>query len=301
MKIVIAGASGLIGTSLSRALAARGDQVVPLGRGDGPGTWSPADRRIDAAVLDGADVVVNLAGESIGEDSLPTQMTTGRWNAAKKERLVASRLDGTRLLVDTMSAMDHPPEAFISASAMGFYGDRGDEVLDEQAGPGTGFLAELVTDWESAALRAHDAGIRVALPRTSLVLTPEGGSLKPLLLPFRLGLGGPIGSGTQYWSWITLHDEVRALIHLIDGAGLSGPFNLAAGSVPNREFVTELGRALHRPSAIPLPAFALRLLLGGDFADEVLLPSTRIVPAALEGSGFQFDHRTLAEAFAAIL
>jgi uncharacterized protein (TIGR01777 family) len=301
MRVVIAGASGLIGTPLRSALEARGDHVVPLGRGSGQGTWDPAAHRIDAAVLEGADAVINLAGESIGADTLPAQVTTGRWTEAKKQRLATSRLSGTALLVDAMSAMDSPPEAFVSASAMGYYGERGDIVLDEQAGPGSGFLAELVADWEAAALRAEESGVRVALARTSLVLTPDGGSLRPLLLPFRLGLGGPIGPGDQYWSWITLHDQVRALIHLLDGADLRGPFNLAAGSVTNREFVKDLGRALHRPAVVPLPAFALRLLLGRDFADEVLMTSTRIAPVALGESGFEFDHRTLPEAFDAIL
>jgi len=301
MKFLITGSTGLIGSPLVTALRDRGDEVVQLRRGQGSGRWDPSAGHLDPTVLNGVDVVVNLAGESIGADTLPAQITTGRWTDAKKQRLISSRMDGTRLLVDAMCATARPPSVFVNASAMGYYGERGDTVLDEEADPGTGFLAELVASWEMAARRAGEAGVRVVLPRTSLVLTPKGGSLRPLLTPFKLGLGGKIGPGTQYWSWITLQDEVRALLHLIDGEGLSGPFNLAAGSVVNREFVRELGKALHRPTVVPLPGFALRLLFGRDFADEVLMTSTRIVPTALHTSGFEFAHETLGEAFASIL
>ncbi len=291
MKVVITGSSGLIGTPLVAALERRGDEVVRMRRGPGPGTWDPAAGRLDPSPLEGADAVINLAGETIG----------GRWTDSKRQRIRRSRLDGTRLLVDALKTMVSPPGTFISASAMGFYGDRGDEQLTESSQAGDGFLAELSIDWEQVGSEAASAGVRVVLARTSLVLTKDGGSLKPLLLPFKLGLGGRIGSGDQYWSWITLEDEVRALLHLLDDPDIRGPVNLAADAAPNRLFTKVLAAALRRPALLPLPAWVVRLLLGREFADEALLSSTRVVPKVLRESGFEFNHPTLEQAFEAIL
>jgi len=291
MRVVVAGSSGLIGKPLVRALRDRGDEVIELRRGTHEGRWDPATGRLDESVLDGADAVVSLAGESIG----------GRWTVAKKKLIRSSRIDGTRMLVQAMQAMEPLPSTFINASAMGFYGSRGSEQLTESSQPGVGFLAELSVDWERVASQAESTGVRVVLARTSLVLTRDGGSLKPLLRPFKLGLGGRIGSGEQFWSWITLDDEVRALLHSLDHPDVRGPVNLAAGAASNLEFTRALATAMHRPALFPLPAPVVRLLLGREFADEALLSSTRLVPEVLRKSGFEFKHRTLEEAFAAIL
>ncbi len=288
MRVVMTGASGFIGSALSAALTARGDDVVALRRGAGPGTWDPEAGTIDRAVLEGTDAVVHLAGESIG----------GRWTATKKARILKSRVEGTRLIAQAVADVGVPVLA--SGSAIGYYGDRGDEVLTEEAPRGSGFLADVVEAWEQATGPAVDAGVRTAVLRTALVLDARGGSFPRMLLPFRLGLGGRIGSGRQFWSWITLVDEVRAIEHILDG-DLSGPVNLSAPNpVRNRDFARELATVLRRPAVLPAPAFALKLLLGSEFAREVLLASQRVVPAKLESSGFEFQHPGCSEAFAAI-
>ncbi len=286
MRVLISGASGFIGTALSARLRSGGHDVVPLQRSAATGarTWSVDAGHIDAHALEGIDAIVHLAGESIG----------GRWTESKKRAIRDSRVDGTSLLASAVA--DAKPTVFISGSAIGFYGSRDDEVLDETAAKGKGFLSDVVEAWEAAARPAVDAGVRTVLGRTALVVDPDGGSLPRMLLPFRAGLGGRIGPGDQWWAWITLGDHVRAIEHLLT-ADVEGPVNLTSPQpVPNRDFVDALGNALGRPTRIPVPAFALRLGLGREFADEVLLASQRVVPRVLESSGFGFDRPTVTEA-----
>lgn len=290
MKVVIAGSSGLIGTALGEALVADGDEVVRLvrrpARSSGEVTWDPDTVTLDPKVLDGADAVVNLAGAGIGDR---------RWTDDYKRLLVSSRVNATRTLVEAMLAADTPPRVLVNASAEGYYGDRGEEVLTEQSPAGSGFTAELCLAWEAEAARVAEESsgrIREVRLRTGLVMSPRGGTygrMKPLVLA---GLGGPLGSGKQWWSWVSLDDEVSAIRHLID-ADVSGPVNVSAPEpVRQREFMAALGRALHRPSLVPAPGFALRVVLG-EFAGEVLA-SVRMTPEALQRSGFQFTHPDLA-------
>lgn len=272
---------------MSRGLAAAGHTPIPVGRGPG---WDPATGVCHPSLLDGVEAVVHLAGESIG----------GRWTAAKKSEILRSRVEGTGLIARVVAQVR--PAVLVSGSAIGFYGDRGAEVLTEESGPGTGFLAEVVQAWESATRPAAAAGVRTVCIRTGLVLDRAGGSLPRMLLPFRLGLGGPIGPGTQYWSWITLEDEVRAIMHCLSEPTLEGPVNLTAPDpVPNSDFVKALGRALHRPAVLPLPSFGLRALLGREMADSLLLGGQRVVPARLQATGFDFAHPALDEALQAVL
>jgi len=293
VKIVVAGGTGFIGEPLVRRLVARGDDVTVLtrnpakvaaGRGvqwDGrtQGAWSN-----DVA---NADAVINLAGENISE---------GRWTEERKRRLVDSRLNATNALVQALRG--NP--AFISASAIGLYGDRGDETLDESSSRGSGFLAELVEKWEAAA-RAAESVARLVIIRFGIVLAPDGGALKKLLLPFKLGAGGPIGNGKQWMSWVDRDDALRLVEWAIGNASARGVYNATAPEpVRNRELARELGRALHRPSILPAPAFALRLMFG-QMADEALLAGQRVLPRHALADGFAFTHATLADALAALL
>lgn len=293
MKVLITGASGFIGQALSRRLTESGHEAIPLIRGDsrtGVRTWDLRAGRIDDDALDGIDAVVHLAGESIG----------GRWTPAKKQAILSSRTEGTDLIANAVAAAK--PSAFVCGSAIGFYGSRGEEILTEESSVGSGFLADVTVAWEQAAKPATDAGVRTVLARTSLVLEAEGGSFPRMLLPFKLGIGGPLGSGRQWWAWITLEDEVRAIVHCLETAGLEGPVNLAAPNpVRNGDFGKALGRAMRRPAVLPAPALGLKLLLGGEFADEVLLASQRVVPTRLEQSGFEFSHPHLPAALDAVL
>ncbi len=283
-RVLITGSTGLIGRHLSGVLRARGDQVVGLSR-SGSGRhvrrWDPTAASLDPALVSGFDVVVHLAGENIGE---------GRWTETKKRRIRDSRVHATRMLSEALARAEGPPALLISGSAVGYYGNRGAEVLSEDSGPGRGFLAEVTTGWERAAEPAQDAGITVVHPRTGPVLSTLGGALAKMLPPFKMGLGGVVGSGTQYMSWITLDDTVAALCHLVDHAlALQGPVNLVAPNpVTNREFTHVLGHVLKRPTAIPLPAMAARLALG-EMADELLLGGQRVSPERLEASGFRFQ------------
>ncbi len=289
MRVVISGVSGLVGGALARSLRDDGHDVVGISRTPAPDTvvWDLDAGTIDVAALEGADAIVHLAGESI----------QGRWTAAKKERIMRSRVESTRLLADAVAAMDRPPGVFVCGSAIHFYGDRGDERLDETSSPGGGFLGEVVRAWEDAARPIADAGVRLAFARTAVVLDPDDGALPRMALITKVGAGGPIGGGDQYLSWITLHDQVRALRHIID-SDLSGPVNLAApGAVPQGEFARALASALHRPAVVPTPGFAIRTALG-EMGDELLLYSIRVEPAALVDSGFEFDHPDVAAAFA---
>lgn len=286
--ILISGASGFIGAALKADFSEKGWVVRELSRkpSSSPNSflWDPARGTIDPSALQGADVVVHLAGESIA--SLP-------WTEKKRKKIKASRVAGTSLIADAAARADKKPRLFISASAVGLYGNRGEEVLTEDSPAGQGFLADVAKDWESAAKPASDAGIRVAHLRIGIVLGKNGGIIKSMLRPFKLGLGGTLGSGRQFMSWISLKDIVRAFGFIIDSPSLSGAFNLTAPSpCTNLEFTRALGRALHRPTIFPVPAFILRIILG-DFADEVLLGSTRAVPKRLMESGFSFEHKDL--------
>ncbi len=296
MTVAITGASGLVGTALTERLRAAGHRVVRLqrpGRGgasDGP-TWDPARGVIDDGALEGCDAVVNLAGASIGE---------GRWTAGRKRVLRDSRIEGTRLLVQTMAKMERRPRVLVSASAVGFYGDRGDDRLPEDAARGRGFLADLAADWEAEALAAQDLGVRVVTPRFAMILDGDAEALKRMMLPIRMGVGGPLGSGRQWMPWVTLPDVARAIEYLL-GHDLSGAVNVVApGEERNRAFTKVLARELHRPAIFPVPGFALRLLLG-QMADELLLASTRAVPARLLDAGFEFEHPDVTSALRAVL
>jgi uncharacterized protein len=286
--IAITGASGFIGRALTQHLSEQGMQVRPLVRpgkevGDGI-RWDPKAGTLDVDALAESEVLVHLAGESIA---------AGRWTAEKKDELKQSRLRGTSLLAHKLASMKKRPALWVSASAVGYYGDRGDELLDETSGPGRDFLAELAQLWEQATAPASEAGIRVVHARFGIVLDPSGGALSKMLLPFKLGVGGKIGNGRQYMSWIAREDAVRALHHLMTHAELSGPVNLTAPTpVTNAEFTRAFAQALHRPAIMPLPAFAARVAFG-EMADAALLSGACVLPKRLLASGFQFAHPEL--------
>lgn len=293
MKVLIAGASGLIGRALSQQLSAHQHLVHSLVRRPPASAteieWHPEHADLDPDVLRGFDAVVCLSGAGIGDR---------RWTQAYKRELVESRLESTGTLARALAALPpmHRPATFLSGSAVGYYGERGDQPLVESAAPGTGFLANLVVRWEAATEPAAAAGIRVVTLRTGLVLAPGGGLLQRLVPLFRLGLGGKLGSGEQYQSWISLADEAGAIRHLLESGEVSGPVNLAAPNpVRNTEFTVELARQLHRPAPWSVPAFALRLALG-EFADEGVLVSQRAVPETLLASGYEFGHPKLPDA-----
>ena len=295
LRVGISGASGLIGTALSSLLTAGGHTVVPLVRRaarSGEIEWDPAAGRLDPADIATLDAVVNLSGAGIGDQ---------RWSDSYRETILSSRTDTTSLLATTIRDLgDDGPNVFVSGSAIGIYGDRGDELVDEQSADGDGFLADVCRAWEAAAAPASEAA-RVALVRTGIVLTPDGGALAKMLPLFKLGLGGKFGNGRQYMSWITLDDEVRAIEYALT-ADLEGPINLTAPTpVTNKEFADALGDALKRPSFLPVPAFGPRLVLGRQLADSLLFDSARVAPTVLSTSGFDFDHADIATAFGAIL
>jgi uncharacterized protein (TIGR01777 family) len=292
-RVAISGMSGMIGTELGRLLSTGGHVPLALARpGSDPpeaahGTisWDPAAGAVDAASLEGLDAVVHLAGEPIAG---------GRWTPDKKRRILDSRVEGTGLLAETLAGLDAPPRVLVCASAIGVYGDRGDAQLDESAGPGAGFLAEVVQKWEAAADPARAAGIRVVHLRLGLVLWPAGGALERIRLPMCVGLGGRLGSGRQIWSWVTQDDVLGAVLHAIATARLEGPVNVAAPNpVRNREFTEVLARVMHRPAVLPAPEFALRAALGREMAEELLLASAHVVPDALERTGYEFTDPVL--------
>jgi hypothetical protein len=291
-RIAITGMSGMIGTELARVLSTGGHAPVavvragsdPPAAAHGTLSWDIAKRTIDAAALEGIDAVVHLAGEPIA----------GRWTPEKRRRILESRVEGTGLLARTVAGLERPPRVLICASAIGLYGDRGDTRLEEAANPGDGFLADVVRAWEAAADPARAAGIRVIHLRVGLVLWPGGGALERLLLPMRAGIGGRLGSGRQWWSWVTLDDVVGATLHAIATDGLAGPVNVVApGPVRNAEFTDVLARVLNRPAFLPAPAPVLRVVLGEEAADQLLLSSARVVPAALQRTGYQFSDPVL--------
>ncbi|MEV5324299.1 TIGR01777 family oxidoreductase [Nonomuraea sp. NPDC052634] len=297
MAIIVTGASGLLGSALVKALEAQGRTVVRLvrrpPRGAGEAFWQPAEQTVDLAPLEGAEAVVHLAGAPIADR---------RWTPAYKRELLASRVQGTQVLVDALRGLDRPPEVLLSASGVDFYGDTGDRVVDEAQGKGRGFLADLCERWEGAAARAEEAGIRTAFLRTGLVLSGRGGALARMLPLFRLGLGAPLGTGRQYWSWISLDDWVGAVLHLLAEREIAGPVNLVSPSpVTNAEFTRALGKAMRKSTMpIPVPAFALAAGLG-EFAREGLLSSHRLRPAKLLDGGYRFAHTSIDEALRAVL
>jgi uncharacterized protein (TIGR01777 family) len=288
VRVAVTGSSGLIGTALSTSLERDGHDVLRVRRGE---HWDPTTGRIDRAAFEGLDAVVHLGGVGIADS---------RWTAAQKGRVLTSRTAGTTLLATTLARLDAPPAVLLSGSAVGYYGDHGDTIIDESSTPGDDFPARVCIEWEASAAAAADAGIRVAYLRTGVVQATEGGALAKQLPFFRLGLGGRAGSGRQYLSWITLVDEVRAIRFLLDH-DVSGPVNLVAPEpVTNAEYTTALGAALHRPTTI-LPMIGPRLLYGRELADSLLLTSQRAVPAVLLEAGFDFEHPTLPEALESVL
>ncbi len=296
MHVLTTGSTGLIGTALTPFLNGRGHRVRRLRREpcDEPDTtsWNPSDGTFAEGALEGIDAVVHLAGENIA---------AGRWTVAQKARIRDSRVLGTRRLCEALAALETPPKVLVSASALGYYGDRAGEVLDESAHRGTGFLPEVCQEWENAAAPARDRGIRVVHLRTGIVLSPLGGALAQMLLPFRLGVGGVLGSGDQYMSWIALDDLLGITLRALADDGMSGPVNaVAPNPVTNREFTKTLGKVLRRPTILPLPAFAARLAFG-EMADALLLSSTRVDPAALRAVGFEFAHPHLEDALRHVL
>lgn len=297
MRIVISGASGLIGSALVPALEAVGHDVVRLvraptmaGTEDGA-FWDPAAGSLDPEVIKGFDAVINLNGRSIGE---------GRWSSAVKKGLRSSRLDSTRTLAGAIRSSEHPPGVLINASAVGYYGDRGDEILVESSPIGEGFLAELSRDWEKAALSARSERTRVAVVRLGVVVA-RGGALGKMLTPFKLGLGGPIGSGRQFWPWIGIEDVCGIIGFLLAHNEIEGPVNaVAPQELRCSAFARTLGRVLHRPAVMPMPAFAVRLALG-EMAESLLLASQRVRPRVLERHGYAFRRPSLDGAIRAAL
>jgi uncharacterized protein (TIGR01777 family) len=295
MRIAITGSSGLIGTALRADLEADGHEVVRVVRsGGGPGTvaWDIEAGSIDAAGLEGLDGVVHLAGEGIGEK---------RWTDEQKRRIRESRTQGTALLTEALAGLAAPPPVLVSGSAIGIYGDRGDEQLTEASPPGTGFLAEVTKDWEAAAAPAEAAGIRVAKVRTGIVLAPHGGVLVRLTKLARFGLLGKLGSGHQWMSWISLADEVGAIRFLLDH-DIRGPVNLTAPVPVTNEVLTKaLGRVLHRPTFLPVPSFGPKLLVGAELAETLLYEGQRVLPEVLQEAGFEFRHPEIEPTLRAVL
>lgn len=295
MRIAVTGSTGLIGTALVRSLRSDGHEVVRLvrrpARAGDEVEWDPRRQFVDVAGLAGCEGVVNLAGAGIGDR---------RWTNAYRKELRDSRVLGTAALAKAVVSLDTPPRVLVCGSAIGYYGDTGDRPVDESAPPGDGFLPNMVVEWEGAAAPAEEAGIRTAFARTGLVVAPKGGAWGRMFPLFKAGLGGRLGSGRQYWSFIALHDEVAALRHLLDTDSLSGPFNLTAPHpVTNGEVTSAMGRALHRPTLFPAPEWALRVALGGLAGD--VLSSARVLPARLMESGFSFAFPGIDDAIRAAL
>jgi uncharacterized protein (TIGR01777 family) len=288
MNVLISGATGLIGSALIPELEGGGHRVIRLSRSRSSAEdtirWDPASGTLDPSRLGGIDAVVHLAGESIAQ---------GRWTPEKKRRIMESRRVGTRLLAETLAGLSEPPEVMVSASAVGYYGDRGNELLREESEPGSDFLAEVCKAWEAAADPAREAGIRVVHPRMGIVLSTKGGALGRTLPIFKLGGGGRIGSGRQWWSWVALDDVVGIIIHALTERSVEGPVNVGSPNpLTNAEYTKVLGKVLNRPTIFPLPARAARLVLG-ELADALLLASQRMEPAKLKETGYEFRHPEL--------
>lgn len=297
MRVLVSGSTGLIGTALVAALGKQGFQVERLVRRPGPWPepalcWDPAAGTLDPAAIEGFDAVIHLAGESVG---------ARRWTHAVKAAIRDSRVQSTRLLSQTMARLERPPRVWLCASAVGYYGDREDHVLEETSESGRGFLAEVCVEWEAATRPAADAGVRVANLRFGVVQSPNGGALAAMLGPFRLGLGGAFGHGGQYISWISIDDAVRAVLHVLGTPALAGPVNIVGPNpVTNREFVQALAAAVHRPAVLPVPAFMARLVFG-EAADALMLTGQRVVPRRLNETGFAFHFPDLTEALLNLL
>lgn len=298
MDVLVTGSTGFIGSALVPALVGAGHRPIRAARGRGVPrgvdaiAWDPGAGTIDAAALDGIGAVVHLAGAGIGDR---------RWTPGRKRVILESRTRGTRLLAETLARLDRKPSVLVSGSAVGYYGSRGDEACTEVSMPGTDFLADVCTQWEEAAEPAAAAGIRVVVSRTGIVLG-RGGVLKRLLLPFRLGVGGRTGSGRQWMSWIALDDAVAGIIHALTTDRLRGPANLTAPNpVTNTEFTATLGHVLRRPTAVPTPLLPLKAVYGRELVQHLLVEGQRVLPAALEASGFRFRYPTLESALRAIL
>jgi len=294
MLIGLTGSHGLVGQALATHLRSRGHRIRPIVRQRNPGSgqvaWDPEAKWLDASSLAGVDAVVHLAGEPLLD----------RWTETKKQRIRESRVEGTQLLAKSLAELDKLPRAFISASAIGYYGEGGDKVLTEQSPQGKGFLAEVAGEWEAAAKPAEQAGIRVAHPRFGVVLSPQGGALAQMAPIFRKGVGGKLGHGSQWMSWVALADAVGAIEHALTDRELTGPFNVVAPNpVTNAQFARTLGQVLGRPSFIPTPAFALRMAMG-ELADEALLVSQRVQPSKLQERGYAFQYPELKPALEAM-
>ncbi len=296
MKILVTGSTGLVGNALVPALESKGHAVIRLVRGqaknEGEASWNPEQESIDAERLKGIEAAVHLAGESIAD---------GRWSEEKKQRILDSRVKGTRLLSETLAQLNPQPRVLVSASAIGFYGNRGAEILREDSSSGNDFLSEVCREWEAATAPASQGGIRVVNLRIGIVLSSKGGALAKMLTPFKFGVGGKIGSGEQYMSWVTLDDVVGIIQHALENESLNGPVNtVAPNPVTNLEFTKTLGSVLSRPTIFPVPAFAARLAFG-EMADALLLSGARVEPARLKQSGYAFRFSKLDEALRHVL
>ena len=288
MKILITGSSGLVGSALQSFLQKDGHDIKRLVRSQPTKAnelfWNPDDGVLDATGLEGIDAVVHLAGESIAE---------GRWTGVKKARIRDSRVKGTTLLSQKLASLKQPPAVLVSASALGYYGNRGDELLTEESSPGSGFLADVCRQWEASTEPAATKGIRIAIARFGLILSKNGGALAKMLLPFRMGAGGQIGSGEQYWSWIDIDDVVRVIDYAMTQDSIRGAINVATPTpVTNAEFTRTLGEVLRRPAVIPIPGMAARAVFG-EMANHLLLASARLQPARLIEAGFEFHYPEL--------
>ena len=295
MRVAVTGASGLIGAALVERLSRDGHRVLRMVRRPPSGPdevrWDPAARQLDAAALDGVDAVVHLAGETVAQ----------RWTPESKQAILRSRVDSTRLLADALARRAHPPRVLVCASAVGFYGSRGDEVLHEGSAAGSDFLATVTQEWEAASRPAERASIRVVNLRLGVVLSARGGALAQMLPPFRLGAGGRVGSGRQWMSWIGLDDAVEVVLRALRDDALRGPVNAVAGAVTNAEFTRALAHAVHRPALVPVPVFALKLLYGPEMVQGTLLASQRTEPRRLQEAGHLFLHPALPDALRAAL
>lgn len=295
MRIAVTGATGLIGSALGRSLEADGHELVRFVRrepaGPGEARWDPARGYVDPAGLAGCAAVVHLAGAGVGDH---------RWTAAYKREIRDSRVKGTAAVAAAVAAMEPPPAVLVCGTAVGYYGDTGDRMVDEDAPAGEGFLSEVCVDWEAAAAPARDAGVRTAFARTGLVVAAEGGAWGKLFPIFKAGIGGRLGNGRQYWSYISMHDEIAALRHIIDTPDLAGPVNLTAPEpLTNREVTAAMSRVLHRPAVFAVPAPVMRVVLG-EFAQDVL-GSQRVRPTRLLESGFVFRHPGIEQSIRAAL
>ena len=296
-RVAVLGATGLLGGALRQTLRAKGAEVIGFSRSERAGAgewarWNPDAGEIDRDALGGVQVVVNLAGEDLSR---------GRWTRDRKQRLWDSRIKSTELLASTLAALDTPPRVLVNASAIGFYGDRGDEAVDEASAPGDGFLSELCRAWETATEPAREAGVRVVLMRYGVILTPSGGALARMLGPFRLGVGGRLGAGTQRFPWIALPDAVGATRFVMTREEIEGPVNVVAPeSVTNRQLTDTLGAVLRRPTVLPVPSFALSLAMG-EMAREAVLAGANVRPRQLEVSGYRFEFPRLEDALGAMV